>query len=102
MNQKKRLCAECTQPLLVLNSKCGVLAEHCRHEGMDIPIYVTYFRKKDLTYFVDAPVLYSELCKSGETKEQIAKRLLARCNELGKMDPDAISAAAATPNVMCG
>lgn len=69
---------------------CGflVLAEHCRHEGIDVPIYVTYFRKKDLTYFVDSPVLYSELCQNGETKEEIAARLVARCNALGKMDPD--------------
>lgn len=69
---------------------CGflVLAEHCRHEGIDVPIYVTYFRKKDLTYFVDAPVLYSELIADGSRKEQIAERLVARCNELGKMDPD--------------
>lgn len=69
---------------------CGflVLAEHCRHEGIDVPIYVTYFRKHDLTYFVDSPVLYSELCQNGETKEAIAARLVARCNALGKMDPD--------------
>ena len=69
---------------------CGflVLAEHCRREGFDVPIYVTYFRKQDLTYFVDAPIYYSELCCNGATKEEIAARLAARCNELGKMDPD--------------
>ena len=61
------------------------LAEVCKKKGMDVPVYVTYFRKSDLTYIVDAPVLYSELSKNGESKEEIAKKLLKRCNELGKM-----------------
>lgn len=62
-----------------------VLAEACKKRGMDLPIYVTYFRKSDLTYIVDEPILYSELSANGESKEEIAKRLLDRCNELGKM-----------------
>lgn len=61
------------------------LAEVCKKKGMDLKIYVTYFRKKDLVYVVDKPVLYSELTKNGETKEQVAEKLLARCNELGQM-----------------
>ena len=67
---------------------CGflTLAEHCRHEGIDVPIYVAYFRKRDLTYFVDSPILYSELSSDGATKEEMAARLVARCNELGRMD----------------
>ena len=52
---------------------------------MDVPIYVTYFRKKDLTYIVDKPVLYSQLTANGETKEEVAKKLVDRCNELGRM-----------------
>ena len=62
-----------------------VLAEVCKKQGMDLPIYVSYFRKKDLTYIFDKPVLYSELSANGETKEQISRRLVNRCNELGKM-----------------
>lgn len=62
-----------------------ILAEVCKKQGMDLPIYVTYFRKKDLTYIIDKPVLYSELCKDGATREEIARRLVERCNELGKM-----------------
>ncbi len=61
------------------------LAETCKRRGIDLPIYVTYFRKRDKVYIVDAPVKYSELTKNGETKEQIAKRLVDRCNQLGKM-----------------
>ena len=66
-----------------------LLAETCKKQGMDLPIYVTYFRKKDLTYIIDKPVLYSELSKDGAKKEDIAKRLVERCNELGKMQFDA-------------
>lgn len=65
-----------------------VLAEVCKKQGMDLPIYVTYFRKKDLTYIIDKPILYSELCKNGETKEEISRKLVERCNELGKMQFD--------------
>ena len=61
------------------------LCEVCKKRGMDVPVYVTYFRKKDLTYIIDKPILYSELSANGETKEEIAKKLLDRCNELGKM-----------------
>ncbi len=66
----------------------AMLAETCKKQGMDLPVYVTYFRKKDLTYIIDKPVLYSELCQNGATKEDIAKRLVERCNELGKMQFD--------------
>jgi 1-acyl-sn-glycerol-3-phosphate acyltransferase len=67
-----------------------MLAEVCHRRGMDVPIFVTYFKKKELVYMIDAPVLYSELIKDGATREQIAKRLLDRCNELGKMDHTAL------------
>ena len=62
-----------------------MLAEMCKKQGMDLPVYVTYFRKKDLTYIIDKPVLYSELCKDGTKKDDIARKLVERCNELGKM-----------------
>ena len=66
----------------------AVLAEACKRQGIDLPIYVTYFRKKDLKYIIDKPVLYSELCKNGETKEEVCRHLVERCNELGKMQFD--------------
>ena len=61
------------------------LAEYCQKKGIDAVIFVSYFRKKDLTYIIDKPVLYSELSKNGESREEIARKLLKRCNELGKM-----------------
>lgn len=64
------------------------LCEYCEKKGMDVPIFVTYFRKKDLVYFVDRPILYSELKSSCNSKEEMAKKLLNRCNELGQMQID--------------
>ena len=64
------------------------LAEVAYRKGMDVPIYVTYFKKKELIYVIDAPIRYSELCREGATRDEIAKRLLDRCNELGRMTFD--------------
>ena len=66
----------------------AVLAEVAYRKGMDLPIYVTYFNKKALIYMVDAPVRYSQLIANGATREEVADKLLARCNELGKMSMD--------------
>lgn len=65
-----------------------MLAEVCFRKGMDVPIYVTYFKKKELRYIIDAPVYYSELAKDGATRREIAERLVNRCNMLGKMNFD--------------
>jgi hypothetical protein len=62
-----------------------LLCEMCYKKGIDVPVYVTYFRKKDRTYIVDKPILYSQLSKNGESREDISKRLLDRCNCLGQM-----------------
>jgi hypothetical protein len=64
----------------------AMLCEYCKRKGYDVPIYVTYFRKDMNTYVIDKPVLYSELSAKFETKEDIAKVLCDRCNELGKME----------------
>ena len=70
-----------------------MLAEVLYKKGVDVPIYVAYFRKKDFKYIVDAPVLYSELAKGGAKRAEIARRLVERCNELGKMDEEALARA---------
>ena len=62
------------------------LAEVAKKRGMDVDIYVTYFRKKDRLYIVDRPVKYSELTRNGETREEVVEKLLTRCNELGRME----------------
>ncbi len=61
------------------------LCEVCKRRGIDVPIFVTYFRKKDGLFIVDKPVMYSEVSKNGTTKEEICKKLCDRCNELGQM-----------------
>ncbi len=64
----------------------ALLGEKCVKRNIDPPIYVAYYRKSDNTYIFDKPVYYSELQKSGKSKEQIADLLRLRCNELGKLD----------------
>ena len=65
-----------------------LLAEACKKENMDVPIYVSYFKKEEKKYIVDKKVMYSELSNNGESKEIIAKKLCDRCNDLGKMNFD--------------
>ena len=65
-----------------------LLCSHCAKDGLDLPIYVSYFRKSDRTYIFDAPVRYSELKAKFKTREEIANYLCNRCNELGKMNFD--------------
>ena len=62
-----------------------MLCEYCKRKGYDVPIYVSYYKKEENTYVIDKPVMYSELSKGDENREQIARRLCDRCNELGKM-----------------
>ena len=63
----------------------AMLCEYCKRKGYDVPIYVSYFKKSENTYIIDKPVMYSQLSAEEESKEQIAKKLCERCNELGKM-----------------
>ena len=62
-----------------------MLGDACLKEGIDVPIYVAYFKKKEKEYIFDKPIMYSELCKKYSTKEEKARVLCERCNELGKM-----------------
>ena len=60
-------------------------AEICKKHNIDLPIFVSYFNKENKIYLVDKPILYSALTKNGETREEVAKKLCDRCNELGEM-----------------
>ena len=62
-----------------------LLAKTCLSKGIDVPIYVSYYNKKQKKYMIDKPVKYSELVEKYQTKEEICKALCVRCNELGKM-----------------
>ena len=63
-----------------------VLADKCLKMGIDIPIHVTYYKKKEKIYIFDKPIRYSELVNEGLSRDEIANKLLLRCNELGKMN----------------
>lgn len=62
-----------------------LLCESLKKQGIDVPIYVTYFKKEEKVYVVDKAIMYSELCEKYSSKEEIAEALKNRCNELGKM-----------------
>ncbi|MBQ8427258.1 MAG: hypothetical protein IJX16_05820 [Clostridia bacterium] len=62
--------------------------EYALKNGIDVPVVVSYFKKEEKIYIFDKPIYYSELKKDGKTKEEIADKLLKRCNELGKMTFD--------------
>ena len=74
-----------------------MLGEVALREGIDLPIYVSYFKKNDKVYIIDAPVMYSTLKNECAGKKEIAERLVNRCNELGKMDYNAYLEAEAKP-----
>ena len=69
---------------------CGVvmLAEYCYKKGIDVPIYVTYFKIDTTQYVIDTPINYSQLASVCETREEMAGVLLDRCNKLGKLEID--------------
>ncbi len=68
-----------------------LLAEQCRKEGLDVPIYVSYFKKEENTYIFDAPIMYSALLEKFKTRDEITKQLCLRCNELGKITADELN-----------
>lgn len=70
------------------HSGYALLCDVCERRGIDLPIFVSYYRKKDNTYIFDAPVLYSELKRKYKSREEISRVLCDRCNELGKMQFD--------------
>ncbi len=63
-----------------------LLAEQCYKKGINAPIYVSYYKKSTKTYIFDKPVYYSELLEQYKTKEEIAKKLCERCNQLGELE----------------
>lgn len=63
-----------------------MLAEKCLKDGLDVPIYVSYFKKKQRQYIFDAPVKYSQLKEQFGDRNAIAAHLCARCNEIRVME----------------
>ncbi len=70
-----------------------MLAELCYKRGMDLPVYVSYYRKSERKYIVDSPVMLSEIFGGGADREEIAKMLCERCNNLGRLSIENLLAA---------
>ena len=63
---------------------CVMLANICYKRGMDVPVYVAYFKKGDpKRMLVGKGIDLAVLFEKGTTREQVAAYLCDRCNELG-------------------
>ena len=62
-----------------------LFAEQCLKQGIDVPIYVSYFKKSEKTYIFDEPIKFSELKAICQTRDEMTVYLLAKCNCLGKI-----------------
>lgn len=62
-----------------------LIAQYCYQRGIDLNIYVSYFNPKTKIFIFDKPIKYSEVLKFNLTKEELAKKFLIRCNELGRL-----------------
>ena len=63
-----------------------VFAQQCYKEGIDVPIYVSYFKLKEKTYIFDKPIKFSEIKAMFATREEMTNYLLEKCNALGKIE----------------
>ncbi len=72
--------------LIYFHSGFVFLAEKCLKNGMDLPVFLAYYRKKDRKFIFDKPLLISELLKLGDSRESIAEKIRLRCNELGHLN----------------
>ena len=77
---------------------CLALAKHLAKKGIDLPIVVSYYHKSSNLYVFDTPVRYSELLTAYGDHEKILAHLLARCNELGRLSPEALNLPDKQPN----
>lgn len=61
-----------------------VLAQQLFKNGIDVPVYVAYYKTETREYVFDSPVLFSELKAAYGGKTEIANHLLERCNAIGE------------------
>ena len=59
-----------------------LLLERALTNGIDLPVYIMYFQKKNNRYIVDKKVYASQLLSLGLSKEELAEKMKNRCNEL--------------------
>ncbi len=63
-----------------------LVLEQAYKNGYDIPVAVAYVKLEESTCLIDNSVKYSELLEKYKTRDEIAKALCDRCNELGVLD----------------
>ena len=61
-----------------------LICETALKRGYDVPLVVSYYKRKEKKCIVDSPILYTELKEKYKTREAMAEALKNRCNELGK------------------
>lgn len=64
-----------------------MFGELCYKNGIDLPIFVSYFNKKELNYIFSKPMRYSTLKAQFKDRQEIADYLAQECNNLGKLRP---------------
>lgn len=67
-----------------------ILAQTLYKQGYDVPIYVSYFKKKERIYIFDRPILFSTLKNLYTSREDMTSHLVDRCNELGRLTKEEI------------
>ena len=65
-----------------------LLAEKCLKNGLDVPIFVSYYKKKQRQYVFDAPANYSQLKAQFGDRNAIAAHLCERCNVIRQLQFD--------------
>lgn len=63
-----------------------LFAQECFKEGIDLPIYVSYYKKDQNVYYFDKPISYSKLKEVCPTRQNMADYLVEKCNALGRLD----------------
>ena len=69
-----------------------MLMKVAEKQGLDVPVYVSYYRKRDRKYIVGKPTMLSELLSRGLSNEELCDYLCAECNKLGQLDLDNLPA----------
>lgn len=62
-----------------------LLANYCEKQGINVPIFISYYKKKENKYIFDSPIMFDKIKEEYKTKEEIADYLLRKCNNLGKL-----------------
>jgi 1-acyl-sn-glycerol-3-phosphate acyltransferase len=59
-----------------------VIGDACLKEGIDLPVYVSYYRKKEKTFLIDKPILFSKLRQLYADRQKLADLMCERINRL--------------------